>query len=102
MDDMCAVGLSVFASSQPCSGGITITCKRHEFFTDKWNYTLVDCSGHRDFIKSLGRPVIQGFFCRASRWGKILLLMVHCKSMSTIDLNSEQTELQSWFHGTYH
>ncbi|CAK9072853.1 unnamed protein product [Durusdinium trenchii] len=33
--------------------GITITCKRHEFFTDKWNYTLVDCSGHRDFIKNM-------------------------------------------------
>ena len=32
--------------------GITITCKRREFFTETWRYTLIDTPGHRDFIKN--------------------------------------------------
>jgi len=33
--------------------GITIDPTAKEFFTDKYHYTIVDCPGHKDFIKNM-------------------------------------------------
>ena len=33
--------------------GVTIACTTKEFDTEKWHYTIIDASGHRDFIKNM-------------------------------------------------
>jgi elongation factor 1-alpha len=33
--------------------GITINTTTRQFFTDNYHYTIVDCPGHRDFVKNM-------------------------------------------------
>ena len=33
--------------------GVTIACTTKEFYTEKWHYTIIDASGHRDLMKKI-------------------------------------------------
>jgi elongation factor 1-alpha len=40
-------------SKEERARGVTISCTTKEFFTENFHYTIVDCPGHRDFIKNM-------------------------------------------------
>jgi elongation factor 1-alpha len=40
-------------SKEERARGVTIACTTKEFYTAKFHYTIVDCPGHRDFIKNM-------------------------------------------------
>jgi len=40
-------------SKEERARGVTIACTTKEFNTEKFHYTIVDCPGHKDFIKNM-------------------------------------------------